>query len=132
MSIAREGPAFPGFTFSNATVTEGAGRLLFISGQLGLDEEGRLVAGEASADLHVIFARIAECLAELGGKVSDIVKVTAYLRSLDDYATYSAARGRFFGEHLPASTAVEVKGLVSGGGVRGTSIEVEAIAFLAS
>jgi enamine deaminase RidA (YjgF/YER057c/UK114 family) len=55
----------------------------------------------------------------------DVVRITAYLTDLADYAAYARARTAAFGDALPASAAVQVAGLLAG-----MSIEIDADAFV--
>jgi enamine deaminase RidA (YjgF/YER057c/UK114 family) len=53
------------------------------------------------------------------------VKLTAYLTSLDAYPVFGEVRRSVFGEDLPASTAIQVAGLLFG-----AAVEIDAIAFI--
>lgn len=118
MAIERV-PSEGGASYSAAVAVAGPGRWVNVSGQIA---PGRTVAEAASA----CFDRIAAALEPLGGSLRDVVRITAYLTSLDEYSEYSRVRGERFGDALPASAAVQVAGLLSG-----ALIEVDAIAFIA-
>jgi enamine deaminase RidA (YjgF/YER057c/UK114 family) len=53
-----------------------------------------------------------------------VVKVTVFLTDVADRARINPARIRYFGEHRPASTLVEVSALV----LPGLKVEIEAVA----
>ena len=54
------------------------------------------------------------------------MKVTVFLIDVDDRARINPARQRYFGEHRPASTLVEVSALV----LPALKVEIEAQAVL--
>ena len=58
----------------------------------------------------------------------DVVKVTIFLTDVDDRPLINPVRQEVFGEARPASTLVEVSGLV----LPGARIEVEAVALVPS
>jgi 2-iminobutanoate/2-iminopropanoate deaminase len=97
-----------------------------VSGQLPFDGDGRRVEGSLGDQSGACFDRVADVLATEGATLADVVRITAYLVSLDDYNDYSRVRGERFSGNLPASTAVGVAGLIGGAGV-----EIDAIAFIA-
>ena len=117
MTVVRV-PSGGGASFSAAVTVTGPGRWVHISGQI---EPRSTLAEEAAA----CFEQIAATLAPLGGSLSDVVRITAYLTSLDEYAEYGRVRAQYFGDTLPASAAVQVAGLLSG-----AKIEIDGVAFL--
>lgn len=114
-------------SISKAVAVEGAGRWVFLSGQVGRGEDGTVVAGGMRAEALQTLANLLAALSELGGEARDVVRITAYLTSLDDYAAFNSARKEVFGEALPASTAVRVAGLLGA-----AQIEIDAVAFIPS
>jgi 2-iminobutanoate/2-iminopropanoate deaminase len=108
--------------YSHATVL---GDQIFVSGLLALDAEGRLVgAGDARAQAEHIFATLDHILRSAGGSLADVAKLTIFLVNLADRAALSDVRRRVFGDHRPASTLVQVAGLIG----EGTLMEIEAVA----
>jgi 2-iminobutanoate/2-iminopropanoate deaminase len=104
-----------------------AGELLFVSGCVPVDGDGRLVGGDdVVAQARRVFENIASVLAAAGASPADVVKVTLFLTDVDDRPRINAVRQAFFGETRPASTLVEVSRLA----IPGAKIEVEAIAIL--
>ena len=65
-------------------------------------------------------------LRHAGGEPKDIVKVTVFLTDVSDRARINPIREEYFGEFRPASTLVEVSGLVS----PGLKVEIEAEAVV--
>jgi 2-iminobutanoate/2-iminopropanoate deaminase len=104
-----------------------AGELLFVSGCVPVDGDGRLVGGDdVVAQARRVFENIASVLAAAGASPADVVKVTLFLTDVDDRPRINPVRQAFFGETRPASTLVEVSRLA----IPGAKIEVEAIAIL--
>jgi 2-iminobutanoate/2-iminopropanoate deaminase len=104
-----------------------AGDLLFVSGVVPVDGEGRVVGGDDVVEqARQVFRNIGAVLATAGASAQDVVKVTVFLTDVDDRATINPVRQEFFGEARPASTLVEISRLA----VPGAKIEVEAVAVL--
>jgi 2-iminobutanoate/2-iminopropanoate deaminase len=104
-----------------------AGNLLFVSGFLPVDGEGRLVGGDdVVAQVRQVFANLGAVLAAAGASFADVVKVTVYLTDIADRARINPVRQEIFGESRPASTLVEVSALV----VPGARVEIDAVALL--
>ncbi len=103
-----------------------AGDLLFVSGCVPVDAEGRLVGGDVVAQARQAFANVGAVLAAAGASFADVVKVTLYLVDIDDRARINPIRQEVFGAARPASTLVEVSRLA----VPGAKLEVEAVALV--
>jgi reactive intermediate/imine deaminase len=104
-----------------------AGDLLFLSGVVPVDGEGRLVGGDDVVEqARAVFAGLGRVLGAAGAGPEDVVKVTVFLTDVDDRPTINPVRREFFGANRPASTLVEVSRLA----VPGARIEVEAVAVL--
>ena len=104
-----------------------AGDLLFVSGCVPVDRNGRLVAGDVVAQARQVFANIGAVLETAGAGFADVVKVTVFLVDVDDRPAVNRVRQEVFGNARPASTLVEVSRLA----VPGALIEVEAVALVA-
>ena len=115
-----------GSSFSDAVQIEGAGRWIFISGQVGTDDSGTISTAGFPFEADRCFERIRLALERCSATMSDVVKINAFLTDLDLYAEYNEARRRAFGDALPASATVKVAGLLLG-----ARVEVDAIAFVA-
>jgi 2-iminobutanoate/2-iminopropanoate deaminase len=107
-----------GATYSAAVAAGGPGRWVHVSGQIA--PQGTLAEQTSGC-----FDQIEAALGRLGGSLENVVRITAYLTSLDEYEEYSRVRGERFGAALPASAAVQVAGLL-----RGALVEVDAVAFI--
>ena len=106
-----------------------AGDLLFVSGIVAVDTEGRLVGGDdVVAQARQVFDNMGAVLAAAGCAFADVVKVTVYLTDIDDRPRINPVRQEVFGEARPASTLVEVPRLA----VEGAKVEVECVALVPS
>ncbi len=104
-----------------------AGDLLFVSGCIAVDGEGRLVGGDdVVAQTRQVFANVGRILAAAGATFADVVKVTVYLTNIEDRARINTVRKEIFGETRPASTLVEVSRLAASG----AKVEIEAVALI--
>ncbi len=107
----------------------GSGRMIFVAGQIATDEHGNVVGGsDIAAQTEPVFDNLVRALAAAGATFEDVVKLNYYLTDIGDLATVRAVRERYLHtDRLPASTLVEVKGLVRAE----CRIEVEAVAIVA-
>ncbi len=126
MAVERQaGPA--GLSFSNSLrVRHPSGTWVYVSGQFGTDEAGAVIPGGLAAEAKAALEHVLTAVRAAGGTVADVVKITAYVTSLDGYGRYNEVRREVFGPDLPASTAVAVAGLI----LKGASIEIDAVAFV--
>jgi 2-iminobutanoate/2-iminopropanoate deaminase len=101
------------------------GDQIFVSGLLALDSHGQLVGpGDVAAQADFIFTTLGIILRDAGSSFANVAKLTFYLIDLADRVALSDVRGRVFGAHRPASTLVQVAGLIG----HGTLLEIEAVA----
>lgn len=103
--------------FSKAVVIEHDGyQRVHISGTVAFDEDRTVVAkGDLAGQTRHVLELIEGLLAEFDGDMTDIVRVRVYMPELTDEGlrTVHEVRHEFFEhEHKPASTLVEVGGLV--------------------
>jgi len=104
-----------------------AGDLLFISGCVPVDGEGRLVGGDdVVAQARQVFANVGSILEAGGATFADVVKVTVYVTDITDRVRINPVRQELFGDARPASTLVEVSALA----IPGAKLEVEAVALV--
>lgn len=98
-------------------------RLVFCSGQLGINEKGDVppdCAGQAS----LCFDNISAILAEAGLDLGHIVRINAFVTGREHLAEYMGVRNTLFAEPYPASTLMIVSGFARPEFV----VEIEAIA----
>ena len=116
--------------YSHVVTVEGAQKLAFISGQVAVDKEGKVVGpGDLKLQIKTAAENLVAALAAVGAKPSDIVKMNTYIVQYkqSDYAAMREARAVLFptGEP-PASTLIGVHSLA----VDGLLVEIEAVAAL--
>ncbi len=103
------------------------GRVLYISGQVSQDADGKTVGLEdVKAQTRQTLTNIQNILKFAGGMMSDICKVTLFLTDIAALREVHEVRAEFFERPYPASTLVEVSELVN----RDWLIEIEAIAVI--
>ena len=106
-----------------------ANGLLFVSGCVPVDGQGRVVGGlDVAAQARQVFANIGAVLAAAGVGFADVVKVTVYLLDVEDRARINGVRQDVFGDARPASTLIEVSRLA----VPGARLEIDAVAQVRS
>ncbi|OKH93656.1 RidA family protein [Streptomyces uncialis] len=103
---------FPATAYTHVVL--GTGRFVAISGQLALDEDGKLVgAGDPAAQARQVFTNLGRCLAAAGAGFDDVVKLTYFVTDIRNLAAVREVRGDFLDPaRLPASSAVQVGALV--------------------
>ncbi|CAO4156813.1 RidA family protein [Methylorubrum sp. SL192] len=100
------------------------GNLLFISGQAGAADDGRIVEGGFRAQGEQAFANLRRALEAGGSSLKDVVKVTIFVTDMSHFKDVVELRRQFFSEPYPADTIAEVKALYDPAAM----IEIEAIA----
>ncbi|HEY8641437.1 MAG TPA: RidA family protein [Candidatus Dormibacteraeota bacterium] len=116
----------PGPGYSH--VATGTGRMVYVAGQVALDEQGALVGdGDVEVQAEQVFINLGHALRSAGATFQDVVKLNYYLTDVTKLVAVRAVRDRHLDpENPPASTLVEVKGLFRPEFL----IEVEAVAIV--
>jgi len=118
------GQAEPISHYTDAVEANG---LLFVSGIVPVDADGRVIGEEDVVEqARQVFRNMGEVLAAAGAGFADVVKVTVFLTDVHDRARINPVRQEVFGEARPASTLVEISRLA----IPGAKIEVECVAAL--
>lgn len=102
------------------------GNLLFISGQAGAGEDGRIVAGGFRAQGEQAFANLRRALEAGGSSLDKVIKVTIFVTDMNHFQDVVALRRQFFSAPYPADTIAEIKAQYD----PAAQIEIEAIAAL--
>ena len=86
-----------------------ANGLVFLSGQIPLDPATQqLIAGDVAAQTERVLQNIAGILDAAGSSLSQVVKTTVFLKSMNDFAAMNEVYGRHFTAEPPARSTVEV------------------------
>jgi enamine deaminase RidA (YjgF/YER057c/UK114 family) len=124
----------PGLAPTNGwtqVVTSTAGKTIYVSGQVSVDERGQLVGkGDLKAQTEQTFANLEVALKAAGASFRDVVKMNLYVVGLKPELVplIREVRARYVNrEHPPASTLVGVSALVGPDWL----IEIDVVAVLA-
>ncbi len=102
-----------------------AGDTFYLSGSIGYDQEkGSVVPGGIVPETHQAIQNLRGVLRKVGMDLEDVVKVTVYLRSMDDYAAFNQVYSQYFPENPPARETVAVSGLALGANIELSFIAV--------
>jgi 2-iminobutanoate/2-iminopropanoate deaminase len=100
-------------------------RLIFVSGQLARDKEGRVVGvGDMRAQLRQTLENVRAALEAAGASLSDLVRTNTYVTDIDEYFRHTDVRMEYYSHAMPTSTTVEVRRLAQ----PELMIEIDAIA----
>ncbi len=100
------------------------GDLLFASGQVALDPaSGQLVGDDVRTQTRQALQNLSAVLQAGGSSLTDVLKTTVFLTTMDNYAAMNEVYGEFFTGEPPARSAVAVAALP-----RNALVEIEAIA----
>lgn len=83
-----------------------ANGFVFVSGQVGVNQEGRLVQGGIAAETRQTIENIRTVLQSAGLDLEHVVKATAWLIDASDYDAFNAVYREYFGAALPARACV--------------------------
>lgn len=112
--------------YSHAQVVRlhGGSRLVFTSGQVGLDPTtGEIVAGEVAEQTAQVMKNLSAVLAGAALTLADVVKTTVYLTDMKDFKAMNEVYGRHFPTDPPARSTIAAVGLPLG-----ARVEIEAVA----
>ena len=89
------------------------GDLLYVSGLVSCDGEGKVVApNDAVGQTRQIFKSMKVILDEVGAGFEDVLKLNLFLTDINDRPRINPIRQEVFGDARPASTLVQVAALV--------------------
>jgi 2-iminobutanoate/2-iminopropanoate deaminase len=103
-----------------------AGNLLFCSGQIPIDpaNPNAPFPDDIQAQTTRVLENIRAILEDQALKFADVVKATVFLTNLADFARMNEVYSRYFTEHFPARSTIQVSALP-----RGAGIEIEVVAL---
>jgi 2-iminobutanoate/2-iminopropanoate deaminase len=98
-----------GLPYSPGILSNG---VLYLSGQLGRDPAtAKLVPGGIEAETRQALVNLGEVLRAAGMSYGDVVSVTAFISSFDDFAKFNTVYEDFFKVGPPARATVQVSAL---------------------
>lgn len=97
------------------------GNLLFVSGQVPKDADGRVVGEDVAAQTKYVIEKLGGLLEATGSSLEQVVSVTAYLADIGDWGAFNEAYKVSFTGPYPTRTTV-------GAGLHGVLVEISAIA----
>jgi 2-iminobutanoate/2-iminopropanoate deaminase len=106
--------------FSDGVV---AGNTLYVAGQEGTDDQGKLVAGGIAAETKAALDNIQKVVKAAGFELKDIVSVTVYLADIHEFGDMNKVYREFMPDPKPARATIQAAALVNN-----ARIEVSAIA----
>ena len=95
--------------YSHAIEVAAGSRLVFVSGQLGVNPDDT-VPKTVEEQAERCFRNIAAILAEAGLGLADIVRIDAFVTAREHMKGYMSVRDRLAGDPPPASTLMIVSG----------------------
>lgn len=113
----------PASNYSHIVEVPEGSRLVFLSGQVGIDTDGNC-AGDFAGQCNQVFANIKAALAAVDMQMSDLVRLNAYLTDAGDVGGFRDIRDAWMDGHAAASTLVMVPALAAPDWV----VEIEAVA----
>jgi len=116
--------------YSNGILAEAGGRLLFVAGQIGWNQQQSLVSNDFADQFDQALANVMTVVVAAGGTAQNVARLVIYVVNKNEYTGRLREVGERYrahmGRHFPAMALVEVKSLVDDG----AKVEIEAIAVL--
>jgi len=102
----------------------GVGDFVFVSGQIGLDQDGKIHGYTPKEQAQKALENLQATLAAAGLTLDHVVKTTIFLKDMDEFGAVNEVYGQFFSEPYPARSTVQVARLP-----KDLHVEIEAIAY---
>jgi 2-iminobutanoate/2-iminopropanoate deaminase len=99
------------------------GNLLFVSGQLGLTEQGLFSGEDVASQTHQALKNLQSILEADGLAMADVIKTTIFLADMNDFGTVNDIYQQYFSQPYPARACVQVARLP-----RDAKVEMEVVA----
>ena len=100
-------------------------KMLYLSGQIGIDETGNVVHGGITTETRQAMDNIRTTLQRYDSSLDRVVKVTVMLADMAEWNEMNKVYVTYFSEHLPARSAMGTSGLALG-----ARVEIECIAVV--
>lgn len=111
---------------ASTSVAVGSGKFVFISGQVPSDRAGCTMGTTMREQTEYVFQNLIKVLAANGGNLHDLASITIFLKDLQLFHEFNEVRNKYFLDHKPASTLVEVSSLA----IDEHMVEINGIAFI--
>jgi 2-iminobutanoate/2-iminopropanoate deaminase len=102
----------------------GAGDFVFVSGQVPLDPDGKIVGYTPKEQARKALENLRATLEAAGLTLADVVKTTIFLKDMDEFGAVNEVYAEFFAEPYPARSTVEVARLP-----KDLHVEIEVVAY---
>ncbi|MDH5364385.1 MAG: RidA family protein [Dehalococcoidia bacterium] len=103
-----------------------AGKFIFVSGQIPIDSStGKLVGEGIEEQTRQVLENIKAILEVAGASLDEIVKVTVFIKDMDDFVAMNKVYAQYFSENFPVRCFVQVSKLPMD-----VKLEFEAVAAL--
>ncbi|MGD0785555.1 MAG: RidA family protein [Sedimentisphaerales bacterium] len=103
-----------------------AGKIIFVSGQLGLNPQtGKLAEGGIAAETKQAIENIKAVLTAAGSKLANVVKADVFLADMNEFSKMNEVYASYFSEPYPARATVAVKALPKDGRVEISVVAVK-------
>jgi len=97
--------------YSQAVITEG-GRTVWLAGQVAIvDAAGKSLAGDFDGQVREVFRLLGVTLEEAGGKLADMVTMTAFITDARYGDRFTELRKEIFRDNFPASALITCRAL---------------------
>jgi 2-iminobutanoate/2-iminopropanoate deaminase len=101
-------------------------RLIFVSGQGGVDPAtGRVAGNTVQQQTEQCLKNVQAILEAAGSSLQQVLRCGVFLLDMNEFQNMNAVYLRMFGDHRPARTTIQAAGLPGDG----LLVEIDAIAY---
>jgi 2-iminobutanoate/2-iminopropanoate deaminase len=108
--------------YSQAVVVNG---MLYSSGQIALTPLGEMLENDVTIQTHQVMKNLQAVLKAGNSSLSDVIKCTIFLDTMDDFATVNEIYASYFGNHKPVRSTVAVQTLP-----KNALVEIDVVALV--
>lgn len=102
------------------------GNLIFTSGQIPINSAtGELVGSDVKLAAKQSLENVKAILEEAGTAMENVIKVTVFMKDMNDFAAVNEVYAKYFTDKMPARSAVQVGKLP-----KDCLVEIEAVAYI--
>lgn len=116
--------------YSNGLLVDGAGKLLFIAGQIAWDQNQKIISDDFVEQFDKALANVVTVLRTAGGEAENIARLVIYVTNKVEYRERTKEVGdsyrKHMGKHFPAMVLVQVAGLLDDR----AKVEIEGMAVI--